>query len=375
MTKAKGHILPFFIPHAGCPQRCVFCDQKVISGRTRPPLRDEIMKVMAENRAHPCQLAFYGGSFTAIPKEEQLFYLEIGAVGMERGWIDGIRISTRPDAVCEEVLRRLSVFGVQTVELGVQSMDDDVLKRCKRGHSSKDSLRALRRLQETGFETGVQLMPGLPGETAAGALRGAAEILALHPKFLRIYPTVVVEGTELARLYRQKKYRPLSLEQAVSLSLALLLLAEKHDVRVIRMGLNPDPTLEQKVLAGPYHPAFGHLVKSDLWRRRFLWALDYFLERHSRNELAAVYADRSRMPMIFGQNGSNRAAYEERLGRRPKVKSFPRELVVSDKEAILLQSIDGHWTKVLPTMTDPDCLRELYRLFNATCCEDKFMVK
>lgn len=375
MTKARGHILPFFIPHAGCPQQCVFCDQKVISGINRPPLEKEIMETMAANNAHPCQLAFYGGSFTAIPEEEQLFYLRIGAVGIERGWIDGIRISTRPDAINEEVLRRLKMLGVQTVELGVQSLDNEVLKRCKRGHSAEDSLNALRKLQEADFETGVQLMPGLPGETALITLRGAAKILALRPNFLRIYPTVVIAETELAQLYQQRKYRPLSLEQAVLLSLALLLLAKEHGVRVIRMGLNPEPTLEQKVLAGPYHPAFGHLVKSALWRRRILWTLDYFLKQHRQEELAAIYVNRSFMPMVFGQNGSNGIVYEEHLGRRPKIKSFPPEIAVSEREAILLQSISGNWTEVLPVMTDRDCFRQLCRLFGATCCEDEFMVK
>lgn len=276
MSQAKRHILPFFIPHLGCPNQCIFCDQHKIAGQGLPPTPEEVAATLARldrQAASKPEAAFYGGSFTAIPREMQIGYLTAAKQALDEGRISGIRLSTRPDAVDEPELALLKSYGVGTVELGVQSMTDKVLKLARRGHTAADSLAAVRRLQEWGFVCGVQLMPGLPGETAASAVNGAAQILALKPDLLRIYPTVVVAGTECERMFRAGEFQPLSVDEAALICLNVTLLAEAAGTTVIRTGLQPTEELEREVVAGPYHPAFGAQVMGLLWRHKLLYAL------------------------------------------------------------------------------------------------------
>lgn len=237
MAQAKKHILPFFIPHLGCPQQCIFCDQHKIAGQAAPTAGAVCQAILALPAAQrqDYELAFYGGSFTALPVERQEYYLEPVRQALTAGLLGAARISTRPDCLDEVVLARLRHFGVGTVELGVQSMDDEVLRLARRGHTAQQSLAAVRRLQRAGFVVGVQLMPGLPGETLASAWAGAQRVLAEQPQLLRIYPTVVLQGTALGRLWQQGEYQPLSLEQAAQITLAIKLLAEEQGTAVIRM--------------------------------------------------------------------------------------------------------------------------------------------
>ena len=336
MTNVRGHILPFFIPHLGCPQQCVFCDQRTISGAARQPEREEILRAMAENSERCCELAFYGGSFTAMPMEQQIYYLEAARIGLERGWISGVRISTRPDYIDSRTLDRLREYGVQTVELGVQSMNDAALAKSKRGHKAADSLRAVQLLKEQGFTAGVQLMPGLPEDNRESIISGAAEILALRPNLLRIYPTVVVAGTELSEMYRQGEYQPLSLEQAVEIAGVITLLAERHGAAIIRTGLNTDEHLAEQVLAGPYHPAFGNLVKSYIKGQQVLRALGQFIAAWNDCEKITVYAARNKLPLVFGQNAANRKFYESAaFGRNLKIKSFNEDVCGGDEDIIV----------------------------------------
>lgn len=341
MTKVRGHILPFFIPHLGCPQQCVFCDQRTISGVVQQPSRDEILQAMEDNRESCCELAFYGGSFTAMPAEQQLYYLETARIGLERQWISGVRVSTRPDAIDEKTLARLRAYGVSTVELGVQSMNDTALRIARRGHRAEDSLRSVRMLKDAGFTTGVQLMPGLPGDDRSSVISGAAEILALCPDLLRIYPTVVVAGTELADMYEQGQYQPLALPEAVEIAAVITLLAERYSVAVIRTGLNTDGHLAAQVAAGPYHPAFGNLVKSYIWRQKVLRGLRVFAAAGSECEKITVYANRSRLPLVFGQNAANRQYYEAAaVGSKLKIKSF-NDVVTAGADDVVVMDSDG----------------------------------
>lgn len=268
MTEAKGHILPFFIPHLGCPNQCIFCDQKKIAGKDLPPtsedIRNEINKYY-EDFGIKAEIAFYGGSFTALDEDLQKYYLEPAKDGVERGFLSGIRVSTRPDCIDEDTIALLKSYGVATVELGVQSMDNKVLEVAKRGHTKEDAINAVNLLKNNGFKVGVQLMPGLPRETFASTIKGAERLLSLKPHMLRIYPTVVIKGTDCAEMFENGDYEPLDLPAAAEISAALQILAAHHGVEVIRTGLQATDTMADEVLAGAYHPAFGAMVQSEIW--------------------------------------------------------------------------------------------------------------
>ena len=335
MAQAKKHILPFFIPHLGCPQQCVFCDQHKIAGQ-RPPTAEQVAQAIADlpvGQQADYELAFYGGSFTALPRERQEYYLEPARQALAAGRLAGVRVSTRPDCINAEVIELLRYYGVDTVELGVQSMHDMVLEKARRGHTAAQSLAALRQLQTAGLRTGVQLMPGLPGESLAECWQGARRLLAERPNMLRIYPTIVLRGTVLAQYYQQGEYLPLTLEGAANITLALKMLAEDYAVTVIRMGLQPSDELAEQVLAGPYHPAFGSLVQSLYWRHKILWALR--LWPHTQT----IYLVGRDISEAVGQRGQNRAYYA-RLAPKLALKPLPTAQNLSPG-ALLLQQADG----------------------------------
>lgn len=267
----KPLIVPFFISHKGCPHQCVFCNQVKIAGSggdlpTAGELLDRIAAYRASGRRKSVEVAFYGGTFTSLPRPvlEQLL-LPLQPL-LSRGEIDSIRVSTRPDSIDAGIAEFLVRMGVRTVELGVQSMDDDVLALSGRGHTAAHTTEACRTLQAAGVAVGMQLMPGLPGDSEEKALASFNGCLSLRPDFLRIYPTLVIVGTELATLYETGRYAPLSLDKAVRLCKIMLHAALAADINVIRIGLQPTEELETSgtVLAGPFHPAFRQLVESSL---------------------------------------------------------------------------------------------------------------
>lgn len=264
-------LVPFFIPHLGCPHRCVFCDQEKVAGArgvlpSAAGIRDRIEQYAQGAPGRELQAAFYGGTFTALPSADQEELLSALQPLMESGTVGSARLSTRPDYVDAASALFLKRMGVSTVELGVQSMNPAVLALSGRGHGPADVERAVRALRGAEIEVGIQLMPGLPGDSTERSLASLEEVLALQPSFLRIYPTLVIAGTELASRYREGSYTPLSLDQAVALCKRMLLLARRAAVPVIRMGLQPTAELESAgvVLAGPFHPAFRQLVESEL---------------------------------------------------------------------------------------------------------------
>ena len=268
----KPYIIPLFIPHYGCRHQCVFCDQKTITG-TRQPVDAE--QVDAIINAHLAQIrqprvveaAFYGGSFTALPLSRQRQLLEPAWRLLQAGRIQAIRLSTRPDCLQPQIIDTLQRFGVKTVELGVQSLDDQVLKSAGRGHSSAAVAPAVVRLRAAGIACGVQLMPGLPGENWFSLIRTVREVGALQPDFTRLYPTVVLAGTRLADLFQQGSYHPLSLDEAVIRCAYMKLYFGRLGIPVIRTGLQDTEELRQAgtVLAGPFHPAFGELTEAALY--------------------------------------------------------------------------------------------------------------
>jgi len=258
----RNSILPIFLSHQGCPHQCVFCDQTAIAGQSVAPA--DVSRIIEEGLVKCApkipQVAFYGGSFTALPEKEQTEFLDAVRPFLDAGKVCGIRLSTRPDAIDETIAKRLKAAGVTEVELGAQSMEDAALKASGRGHTATDTVSAVRILKEYGFSVVLQMMVGLPGEQ--NSIYTAREIVKLSPDAVRIYPIAVVKGTPLERLWRDGKYVPLTLEQGVEICAKLSGLFEEHHIPVIRMGLNPSETLEQSVCAGVYHPAFGELVLS-----------------------------------------------------------------------------------------------------------------
>lgn len=259
-------VIPAFIPHLGCPHQCVFCNQRAIAA-PEAPAPEEIAAIVRQAMpwAKGGQLAFYGGSFTAIPWETQLAYLQAAQPFLQSGLIESLRVSTRPDAVDESILERLGRYGVRTVELGAQSMDDEVLRQAGRGHSAADTRRAARLVKKQGFELVLQIMAGLPGDSRALCRQTAEEIAGLAPSAVRIYPVCVLRGSPLAGL---PGYRPLSIDQAAEWCADMLEIFQAKGIPVIRLGLNPTADLAQAVLAGPYHPALGQIVQARLARRQ-----------------------------------------------------------------------------------------------------------
>lgn len=265
---ARESIIPVFVPHLGCPNDCVFCNQRRISGSRQPAGAEDVKEAIEKAAAllpkgAKRQLAFYGGSFTAIPVPQQLSLLEAAKEEMDRGRIDSIRLSTRPDAIDAAVLKRLRDFGVETIELGAQSMDEEVLLLSGRGHTAKDVEEASLLIKDWGFRLILQMMTGLPGDTPEKSLESARRIAALAPNGVRIYPTVIVRDTALYDLWQAGRYKEHTVEDAVETCSRLLPVFEKAGIPVIRLGLNPTDELSGGAAAGgAYHPALGELVKS-----------------------------------------------------------------------------------------------------------------
>jgi histone acetyltransferase (RNA polymerase elongator complex component) len=262
-------IFPVFLAQAGCPQQCIFCSRWQVAGGTEaaPPQAVAARLAALLPASGKGEVAFYGGSFTALEPELQEAYLATAAAFLAAGRIAGIRISTRPDAVDRATALRLAAAGVRTVELGCQSFSDAVLAASGRGHNAAAAARAVTALRGAGLGVGLQLMPGLPGADANEARASLVAALALAPDFLRIYPTVVLAGSRLAVAWQKGAYHPLELDAAVELCADLLLSCRRAGVPVIRLGLQGDAEFNRGVLAGPYHAAYGQLVVSRLWRR------------------------------------------------------------------------------------------------------------
>ncbi|MBE6818466.1 MAG: radical SAM protein [Ruminococcaceae bacterium] len=259
--------IAIFVPHAGCPQCCSFCNQHVIAGQQHRVCAADVTAALERALQNPHhrdnQIAFFGGSFTAMDRAYMRELLE--ATVPYREAFAGIRLSTRPDAIDREVLSFLKPYGVAAIELGAQSMDDSVLALNRRGHTAADVVRAAALIKEAGVELGLQMMTGLYGDTDEKAIATAKGIAALQPATVRIYPTVVLEGTELDRLYKSGQYTPQSVEQAVKLCVKLMRIFEEANIRIIRVGLHASEELSGKRTAGAYHPAFKELCLAQMY--------------------------------------------------------------------------------------------------------------
>lgn len=292
----RHYNIPIFVPHMGCKQNCTFCNQQKISGEKKQVTGEDVKNTIEEylksfKEDGEVEVAFFGGSFTGIPEDKQLELLDVAYSYVKCGKVSSIRCSTRPDYINKNVLKRLKKYGVKTIELGVQSSNDYILNKCKRGHTFEDVKKASKLIRRHGFILGHQMMVGLPDSTRIDELNTAKACSKLKPKIVRIYPVLVIKGTQLEKDYNNGKYEPLSLPQAVDTCKELCEFFRKKHINVIRIGLqntesisSPDSAMSE-VVAGPYHEAFGQLVEGAIWYDRILEKIKGFNSKVKEAEI------------------------------------------------------------------------------------------
>ena len=333
-------IIPIFLQHLGCRERCLFCNQKAVakgspsSFSVRDFIEASLTEIPCNQKNREKQVAFYGGSFTATHREDQVSYLKEVRPFLTSGLIDSIRISTRPDALDEETLSLLKEYGVKTVEVGVQSMIDEVLFLAKRGHCAEDAVSATSRLKRQGFEVGLHLMIGLPGDTCDRFLQTLDRAIELEPNFLRIHPTLVLRGAPLEILWRDGRYSPLHLDEAVQWLKKGVLRLENSSIPVARIGLQPTRELERDYLAGPYHPAFRQLVDSAIF---FDMAVS-LLRVSQKNGQALFFCHPKEVSNLRGQRNENIMRLKEHFKLSEILIDGKQEL---PRGALVLQTQEG----------------------------------
>lgn len=280
MNKMK--IIPVFVPHIGCPNDCVFCNQKRITGMGCVSANAQyVIDIVEECRKTIegdtyTELAFFGGSFTAINLKVQEELLQVGKHYKDLGVVQSIRCSTRPDAISNDILELQKKYGMDIIELGIQSLDDDVLQKSNRGHTKNHSLHASRLIKEHGFLLGHQIMPGLPGSTLEKDIKTCESSIAMKPDMVRIYPTLIIKDTDLVDMYNRGSYKPLSLKEAVEICSYMYSMYSINIINVIRIGLQNTDSINEKqdVVAGPFHPAFRQLVEENLYLASMIHVLN-----------------------------------------------------------------------------------------------------
>lgn len=324
----KNYNIPIFIPHLGCPFDCVFCNQRRITGRGTDVTPDEVVKIIEGElatlpRGEHIEAAFFGGSFTGIPMDEQNALMDTVQPYIADGRIQGIRLSTRPDYITREILENLLRHNVTTIELGVQSLNDEVLKAACRGHNAAQVHKAVSLIREYPFTLGLQMMTGLPCDTPEKSMYTANEIVRLKPDIARIYPTLTIKDTFLEKMYYEGEYKPQTLDEAVELAKRILLLFEENGIRVIRLGLQSTDEICENgaVTAGPVHSSFGELVESSIY-------LDIMREKLPENSSVRLYVNPREISKASGnrrrnieairreKNTSVKIAGDENLGKR-----------------------------------------------------------
>ena len=301
--------ISIFVPHLGCPNQCSFCNQNHITGFQILPGKndvDDAVKIAVSSKKYDnkdCEIAFFGGSFTAIDKSYMIELLSVASQYVEKGIVSGIRISTRPDCIDKEVLLLLKKYNVTAIELGAQSMCDDVLLANKRGHSASDAHEASLLIKEFGFELGLQMMTGLYKSDFDKDLYTAKEIIKLSPDTVRIYPTIILKNTPLGELYLRGEYKTYSLEDTIKLCSKLVLMFEENNINVIRLGLH---TVDNNAyLGGPWHPAFSELCSAEIFKRK----IDEQIHNKGNYELIINSADTSK---AAGHKRSNLIYFENK---------------------------------------------------------------
>ncbi len=301
--------LSIFIPHKGCPNTCSFCNQRFISGSEKAPTPEEVNEVLAaqvsflEKAKLQAEIAFFGGSFTAVDRDyrKSLLYAASQYVEEFPHVYSGIRCSTRPDCIDEEILEELKLYGVTAVELGAQSMNDEVLKANLRGHTAEDVRKASNLIKSYGIELGLQMMTGLYKDKPAYCIETAHEFAALKADTVRIYPTVILKGTMLDKLRAKGEYQSFSFEETAELCADLLEFFREKNIPVIRLGLHASETVESTMTGGVYHPALGEIAESRIMLRQ--------MEKQMKSlggKKFIIYTDKKNISLVTGHKGVNK---------------------------------------------------------------------
>jgi histone acetyltransferase (RNA polymerase elongator complex component) len=309
------YIIPIFVPHEGCPHNCVFCNQDRITGvdeevtaKTVSNTINDYLKTI-ENKSATVEVSFFGGTFTGIREEKQRELLKVAKEFKEKNLIDKIRLSTRPDYINDYILTYLKEYGVDIIELGVQSLDEDVLKKAGRGHSVNDVIDASNLIKEYKFVLGHQIMPGLPGDTFEKDIKTTKESIKMKPDICRIYPSLVIKDTPMERMYKSKEYIPYSLEEAVTISKIIYEMYRSNKINVIRIGLQPTETINEgkDIIAGPFHPSFRELVEGSL-------LVDMILGNMSEEKNALIYINPKDLSKLY----ANKKVYFNKFNEEKK---------------------------------------------------------
>lgn len=314
--------IAIFIPHLGCPYRCIFCQQNKISHQGKIPSPSEIGPIIENALAtiDPAttitEAAFFGGSFTALPMSVQKDYLEAVQPYLKLGLISGIRLSTRPDCISQSILDLLASRGVKTIELGVQSFDDGVLEKSGRGYNAEQVYKSCRLIKKAGFRLGIQLMIGLPGSSRGSEFFSTRMTIVEEPEFVRIYPALVIDDTGMHDLFMRGEYQPLSLEEAVDISKEMYLALQKKGISVVRMGLHPSEELRRPgtVVSGPYHPAFGELVMQAVFKEQAVCLVRQYISCHPGCDNLFLLVSRRELSKLLGWKKSNIEAIKKNTG-------------------------------------------------------------
>lgn len=318
------YIIPIFVPHRGCNNMCVFCNQRKISGEINDLTSDDVeriieeyLKINSDVSYNNIQVAFYGGSFTGIEKEKQIEFLEVTKKYIENKKIESVRLSTRPDYINYEILQYLKEYGVKTIELGVQSLNQNVLDASKRGHSEEVVYSASKAIKEYGFELGLQMMIGLPNSNEELEYETAKKIISLNPNIVRIYPTLVIKDTELAQMYELGVYKPYTIEKSIEICAKLLQCFENHDINVIRIGLQTTDNINEgkDVLAGPFHPSFGELVR----QRQIRNVIEDKIKNECIKNDIVIYCNNKDISKIVGNRKCNIKYFKDKFDIKIKV--------------------------------------------------------
>lgn len=303
----RHYNIPIFVPHIGCPHDCVFCNQRRITGAESNITPEKVREIIDEHLTYidsknsDVEVAFFGGSFTGIDFSLQTDLMKTAYDYIKRGKVHSLRCSTRPDCISENILNNLQKYGMQTIELGVQSTDSEVLLKSGRGHNREAVFEASKMIKEKGFSLGLQMMLGLPGDSRKKSLATADDIISIKPDFVRIYPTLVIKDTALWDMYKKGEYKPLELEYTVDLSAELTERFEDNWIDVIRIGLQTTESVNGETTIGPYHSAIGELARGRIYRNK----IERYILKNNISGKFTYFVPKNEISKAVGQKRCN----------------------------------------------------------------------
>ncbi|MGL5123519.1 MAG: elongator complex protein 3 [Fusobacteriaceae bacterium] len=331
----KHYNIPIFINHVGCPNSCVFCNQEKINGIETDIKPIEVKKIIEEHleylpKQSTIEVAFFGGTFTGISFNLQKEYLEVVKPFIEKGLIAGIRLSTRPDCIDNKILEQLKNFGVTVIELGVQSLNQKVLDLTERNYPIETVEKAVELIKKYNIAVGIQLMLGLPGATEKLDIETAKKTIKLKPTMVRIYPTLVLAGTKMEKMYNEGIYKPYSLEEAVTVGKKVYSLLELNNIKIIRVGLQPSEDLRKDgvIVAGPFHPAFRELIEGEI----YLDFIKLLIMEEKFGEKICIYSNEKNISKIIGINGINKKSLKNNLFVKINKELSLNEILINEKK-------------------------------------------